>query len=510
MWKIILSAVAPVFIIYMFKKKSTSEKETIPTFEEDEIIQKNQTYITINNLQHRVVYISHMMKGNVPTILFIHGLGGQISQWTSLIKHFSNTANVLAMEQTGHGKSEPSSDYSCYSTDRFVSDLNQLLTFYPNDNFVLVGHSYGCCLATLLALKENNPKIKTIILISPVFGIPKYQQYLKKLIRIVPDEIIKITRKKDKEGGIHSPSVNRFIHPTASDDLRYKQLCWNSQSTISSFKRTLYGMRFPTLEEYNSITIPVLLIGGKDDQVAPISNITKIKQVIPSKQLLSDPYIIPNSGHQTIIEKPQLVAAFIQEFVIKKVGLTDMDAKVQILKTADMDKWSLKNYDKWKKKVSVSDVMPPSKFRGMKVMRQTDNEHCPKVFSEKYPNVGMVIDLTKDTPPYDSADLESRGVIYRKIATVSKIPPPKKIVRTFIDIAKNFWNKNPDKEIAVHCHYGTNRTGFLIACYLIEIYKLPIQEAIDIFAKYRPNGIKHIHFVDELYLRYSEYEKDKN
>jgi len=508
MWKLILSTVAPAVIIFIFKKKIKIPEEKIPTFEEDNIIKKNETYITINGLQHRVVYVSHMMKENVPTILFIHGLGGQISQWTSLIKHFSNTANVLAMEQTGHGKSESSPNYSCYSTDRFVSNLNQLLTYYPNDNFVLVGHSYGCCLATLLAVKEQNPKIKTVILISPVHGIPKYQTYLKKLIRLVPSDIIAYTRQKDKEGGIHSKSVNRFIHPTASDDLRYKQLCWNAQSSIATFKRTLYGMRFPTPEEYASVKIPVLLIGGKDDLIAPISNITKIKQSIPSSQLLSDPYIIPNSGHQTIIEKPQLVAAMIQEFVINKVGLTDMDAKVQILKTADMDKWSLKNYDKWKKKISVSDVMKPSKFRGMKVMRQTDDEHCPKVFSEKYPNVGMVIDLTKDTPPYDSTDLESRNIIYHKIATVSKVPPPEKIVRAFIDIAKDFWDKNPDKEIAVHCHYGTNRTGFLIACYLIEVLKLPIQEAIDIFAKYRPNGIKHIHFVDELYLRYSEYEKD--
>jgi len=507
MWKIILSTVAPVVILFIFKKKIKITEEKVPTFEEDDIIKKNETYITINDLQHRVVYVSHMMKNNVPTILFIHGLGGQISQWTFLMKHFSNTANVLAMEQTGHGKSEPSSNYSCYNTDRFVDDLNQLLSYYPNDNFVLVGHSYGCSLAILLALKERNPKIKTIILISPVFGISSYQQCLKKLIRIVPDEIIAITRKKDREGGIHSKSIERFIHPTASDDLRYKQLCWNSQYTISAFKRTLYGMRFPTLEEYGSINVPVLFIGGKDDNIAPISNITKIKQVIPPSQLLIDPYIIPNSGHQTIIEKPQLIAAFIQEFVIKRVGLTDMDAKVQILKTADMDKWSLKNYDKWKKKVSVSDVITPSKFRGMKVMRQTDDEHCPEVFSKKYPNVGMVIDLTKDTPPYDSTDLESRNIIYHKLATVSKVPPPLKIVRSFIDISKEFWEKNPEKEIAVHCHYGTNRTGFLIASYLIEIYKLPIQEAIDIFAKFRPNGIKHIHFVDELYLRYSEYEK---
>jgi len=507
MWKLLLSTITPAIIIYAFKKKIKVPKEKIPTFEEDDIIKKNETYVTINGLQHRVVYISHMMKESVPTILFVHGLGGQISQWTSLIKHFSNTANVLAMEQTGHGKSEFSRRYSKYTTDQFVRDLDQLLVFYPNNNIVVVGHSYGCCLSTLLALKKHQSCIKTIILISPVHSIPQYQTYLKKLIRIVPKDIIAYTRKKDREGGIHSKSVNRFIHPTASDDLRYKQLCWNSQFKISTFKRTLYGMRFPTQEEYASINIPVLLIGGKDDHVAPISNITKIKQSIPASQILADPYIIPNSGHQPILEKPQLVAAMIQEFVINKVGLTDMDAKVQILKTADMDKWSLKNYDKWKKKVSVSDVMLPSKFRGMKVMRQTDEDHCPIVFSEKYPNVGMVIDLTKDTPPYDSSDLESRHIIYHKLATVSKVPPPLKIVRSFIDISKEFWEKNPEKEIAVHCHYGTNRTGFLIASYLIEEFKMPVQEAIDIFAKYRPEGIKHIHFVDELFLRYSEYEK---
>eukprot|EP00833_Pecoramyces_ruminatium_P001835 jgi/Orpsp1_1/1175867/evm.model.c7180000055515.1 len=77
MWKIILSTVAPVVILFIFKKKIKITEEKVPTFEEDDIIKKNETYITINDLQHRVVYVSHMMKNNVPTILFIHGLGGQ-------------------------------------------------------------------------------------------------------------------------------------------------------------------------------------------------------------------------------------------------------------------------------------------------------------------------------------------------------------------------------------------------------------------------------------------------
>lgn len=491
MWKSIFCISFPVIIAYIIKKKESENKETkTPTFKEDKIITNNETYILINGLQHRVVYVSHVMKEKVPTLLFIHGLGGQISQFTDLLKHFSNTANVLAMEQTGHGKSEQSLNYAHYKTDRFVDDLKELLSFYPNDNYVLIGHSYGCAITTLLDLKENNPSIKGIILISPKYGIPKFLQWAKGIFKWIPDFLITLSRYRDRKGGIHSASVKRFIHPTSSDDLRYKQLCWNAQFTVPAFKRTMVGIRFPTLEEYGRIKTPVLLINGKDDQVTPLSNITMMKNALVSCKCLAEPCIIPNSGHQTMIEKSNLVSAIIQEFIINKVGLTDMDAKVQILKTYDMDKWSLKNYDKWKKKECISPLIKPSKFHGMKVMRQTDDEHCPKIFSEKYPNIGMVIDLTRDTPPYDHTDLEARNIIYKKIATISKVPPPVKIVQTFIKIANDFWEEFPEKEIAVHCHYGTNRTGFLIASYLIEMYNIPVQEAIDIFAKARPKGIR--------------------
>ncbi len=62
--------------------------------------------------------------------------------------------------------------------------------------------------------------------------------------------------------------------------------------------------------------------------------------------------------------------------------------------------------------------------------------------------------------------------------------------------------------IGVHCHYGFNRTGFFIVCYLVERCGHRVKDAIEAFAKARPNGIKHQHFKDRLYLRYSGLEKD--
>ena len=60
----------------------------------------------------------------------------------------------------------------------------------------------------------------------------------------------------------------------------------------------------------------------------------------------------------------------------------------------------------------------------------------------------------------------------------------------------------PARLIGVHCHYGFNRTGFFICSYLIEREGYGVQAAIDEFARGRPKGIKHAHFLDMLWVRY--------
>ena len=42
---------------------------------------------------------------------------------------------------------------------------------------------------------------------------------------------------------------------------------------------------------------------------------------------------------------------------------------------------------------------------------------------------------------------------------------------------------------AVHCTHGFNRTGFLIACYLIEKVDMSPRGAVEDFARNRPDGI---------------------
>lgn len=45
--------------------------------------------------------------------------------------------------------------------------------------------------------------------------------------------------------------------------------------------------------------------------------------------------------------------------------------------------------------------------------------------------------------------------------------------------------------------------GFFIVCYLVEREGYRLQDAIQEFYEKRPPGIKHDHFVNELYVRYA-------
>jgi protein-tyrosine phosphatase len=56
--------------------------------------------------------------------------------------------------------------------------------------------------------------------------------------------------------------------------------------------------------------------------------------------------------------------------------------------------------------------------------------------------------------------------------------------------------------IAVHCHYGFNRTGFFLIAYMVERLHWHLKDAIAEFAGKRAPGVRHEYFLDELWGRY--------
>eukprot|EP00095_Tigriopus_kingsejongensis_P004298 maker-scaffold346_size200932-snap-gene-0.7 protein:Tk04298 transcript:maker-scaffold346_size200932-snap-gene-0.7-mRNA-1 annotation:"hypothetical protein CAPTEDRAFT_167250" len=119
--------------------------------------------------------------------------------------------------------------------------------------------------------------------------------------------------------------------------------------------------------------------------------------------------------------------------------------------------------------------------------------------------VGLWVDLCNTSRFYDKKIVEDMGCRYVKLHCRGHgAAPSAEQVDTFVNICTNFVQKNPLEIIAVHCTHGFNRTGFLIASYLIQKDDWSPEAAVEIFAKARPPGIYKNDYIEELFARFGD------
>lgn len=197
-----------------------------------------------------------------------------------------------------------------------------------------------------------------------------------------------------------------------------------------------------------------------------------------------------------------LIGSFLADHIDPRLSLA---WQLQYLSTEG--KWDVKNLEKWQAVRPVSDVIAGT-FRAMKTLREVDPRHAPKIVAQEWKGkISAVIDISHDNPVYDPKGLEEGGIEYFKFPTVSKQPPLKDEVKAFIDLVDRVRAHTQAQGktglVGVHCHYGFNRTGFFLVCYLVEKLGFGVEDAIETFRVARPPGIRHSHFVDELHVRYA-------
>ncbi|KAG0269180.1 hypothetical protein DFQ27_004576 [Actinomortierella ambigua] len=439
--------------LYQYRRQQLEPSPT-STF-----VTNHSRFVSVNGKRLRICHSPHELGSRVPLLVFIHGVGGQLEQFEKQIEYFGLSTHILAVDLCGYGGSDVPESYDYYTTDAYVNDIVELLQRYKSEETILICHSYGCAIGTMVAQRLPE-SVKALVHICPKAEVTQHDKDNRNKLLKTPDWVVNMARMIDRMGGPHSASVNRLVHKSASEDLRRKQLRWNKESRTSVLKRLTAGLRYPTPADFQRIQCPLLLLAGED----------------------------------AMLERWEHVTPIISTFLIKDCGLSTMDPAWQITrKSQKEEKWSLKNTEKWINTpiISAPVGLGPGKFRAMKVLRQTDIDHSPSAFLAKHPEVGFIVDISLDQPPYRTTDFEATSITYTKLATVSKIPPSREDVDRFIRHCKACWESRPNVDIAVHCHYGFNRTGFMVCSYLIEVQKYTVSEALQHFEQARPpRGIR--------------------
>jgi pimeloyl-ACP methyl ester carboxylesterase len=98
-------------------------------------------------------------------ILFIHGLGGNTSQWKSQLEHLRRKWRALAVDLRGHGHTVMPVD-GVFAIEAMAADLKDLADRLHLQRFVLTGHSAGASVA--IALAGRNPeRVSGLLLVDP-------------------------------------------------------------------------------------------------------------------------------------------------------------------------------------------------------------------------------------------------------------------------------------------------------------------------------------------------------
>lgn len=568
---------------------------------------RNQTKLSVDRVSLNTIHIPHPLESFMrneanrealsmdipkeleesPILVFIHGLGGQLSQFEPLMGLLSQCLEIISLDLPGFGNSKVKFDdkrkmvteisdeeklrisasvsnmkWEDFTTENIVNILCAFIQqkVPAGKKIVLVGHSMGTHLSIKVAKQLPEHTVEGLILLSPPGLIddvsksepeqPAKTASMLKVFSYLP-WIFNSFRVWDRLEGLDSRSVYRQLaksnatgnntstlpNPNSNIYNKLRQLRWNMDinSNIilkyaNGFQKAKYSDLVTAISKFNDNPSDTtsyektLLMAGSGDQVTPPQVIKSIETFLASTfgRQVSTSIEINNAGHSLLLAKPEFISGMILNHVELKFPERLHLAPAWVLKVkADIsgDKWGLKNELKWLKLKPLSDNIirrngkETAPLLGMKTLREGDSTHSPAILESAFygPDSNSlrtsgkligIVDISADIPPYGPKSFNH--IKYYKCATVSKVVPDQVAIRRFIQLIDDMLSSNTIENplIAIHCHYGFNRTGFLICCYLVERLNWSVQEAVDGFKNAKPPGIKHPHFIDALYVRY--------
>ena len=233
--------------------------------------------------------------GNNPTkkVLLLHGGPGANHEYFQAIDSYfpKESIEYYYYDQLGSSFSDKPKDQSLWTIDRFVDEVEQvrLALGLDENNFIILGHSWGGILGLEYALKHQN-RMKALIISNMVPSIPDYIKYANDVLAPKLDpSVLKKIREYENAGHYTNNEYLGLIeeHYYPKHVLRMPLEEWPNPVTrsLAGLNYDIYlKMQGPSefgvvgdalLKDWDrkndlkNLKIPVLTIGGQYDTMDP-------------------------------------------------------------------------------------------------------------------------------------------------------------------------------------------------------------------------------------------------
>jgi proline iminopeptidase len=277
----------------------------------------------------RIFYKSVGEETNYPLIVLHGGPGFDHTEMHPWMDSLSDTFRLIYVDERGQGRSDRV-DPRILSLHRFAEDVTKLAAAIGLEHYALLGHSFGSFITLAHAVEfgdashyiisggtasfaKTGPEIQANL---AGFEPVELRQQVTESWALEPEA--KTAEDADRLWKMQAP-----FHFMTTESDAYRRFMATSDQTIYApevlayFSSLDYPIEFE--EQLGSIRRPTLIMTGEYDRTCTPRAARELHAGIPGSELV----IVPNAGHMTHVEQPEIVFNAVRAFFTRHPAVTN-------------------------------------------------------------------------------------------------------------------------------------------------------------------------------------------
>jgi pimeloyl-ACP methyl ester carboxylesterase len=235
-------------------------------------------------------------EGNGKKVMFVHAFPMTADMWHNQVNYFKKDYHVVTFDIRGFGKSVDSFNY-IYTMEDFANDVLNIIEHLKLKDVNICGLSMGGYIVQRAVIKSPE-KFSSMILADTKAekeddkGLLSRCKFIDKL-------------KREGIGNFADEFMKRLMYKSNYENqelYNYIKSAIDKQNVKSLIGASIaMSTRTNTIDYFENISVPVLLMVGDNDKFTPLANSEKMKKHLKNSELK----IIRNSGHLSPLENPE-------------------------------------------------------------------------------------------------------------------------------------------------------------------------------------------------------------
>jgi len=250
--------------------------------------------------------------------LLIHGFSMSTFSFRYIVEPLSKLGKVVVFDLPGFGLSDrPQRNkftVNPYSREGQVEITKQLIEVLNLGKVILVGHSMGGTIVTILTIRYPEMVDRLVLEDAAIFETGGTPRPLRIFFESPMGKFLFPLLVKTMVKSLESVIYKAFYDPSkvTADVLEgYKKFLEVTNWDKGLYEILIADNNIDFLDKLSEINIPVLVVTGKNDIIVPEANSQKLNSILKNSRLV----IVDSCGHIPHEEKPDVFVDAVRNFV---------------------------------------------------------------------------------------------------------------------------------------------------------------------------------------------------